>query len=85
MTSYRWPAELARPAERAASLVAELGKWLDERGVRWLWKNEYTGEVHSGYEQLIELCSGGFEAAAWFQTTVLPAIAAKTSVEGGGV
>ncbi len=62
-----------------AVLVAELGKWLDERGVRWEWKNEFTGEVHGGddrYERLIDLVSGGFEASAWLRATVLPAIAA---------
>ncbi|MFC5744764.1 hypothetical protein [Actinomadura rugatobispora] len=62
-----------------ASLVADLGKWLDERGVRWLWENEFTGEIHSGYERLIDLCTSGFEATAWFRSTVLPAI------ENGGV
>jgi hypothetical protein len=57
-----------------ASLVSQLGQWLDERGVRWLWENEFTGEVHSGYERLVDLCTGGFEASAWFRTSVLPAI-----------
>lgn len=68
-----------------ALLVAELGRWLDERGVRWEWRNEFTGEVHGGedrYERLIELCSGGSEATAWYRTTVLPAIAAHI-VDGG--
>lgn len=62
-----------------AVLVAEIGKWLDERGVRWEWRNEFTGDVHGGedrYERLIDLVSGGFEASAWFRTSVLPAIAA---------
>lgn len=62
-----------------AVLVAEIGKWLDERGVRWEWKNEFTGEVHGGddrYERLIELVSGGFEASAWLRAAALPAIAA---------
>lgn len=60
-----------------ARLVAELGAWLDAKGVRWMWKNEFTGEVHEGYESLIELASGGFEASAWFRTMVAPAIAAR--------
>lgn len=62
-----------------AVLVSEVGKWLDERGVRWEWKNEYNGEVHGGddrYARLIDLVSSGFEASAWFRATVLPAIAA---------
>ncbi len=65
-----------------AMLVAEVGKWLDERGVRWEWRNEFTGEVHGGdqrYERLIERVSGGFEAGAWFRTSVLSAIAAPVT------
>ena len=57
-----------------ARLVAELGIWLDQRGKRWKWENEFTGEIHEGYEQLIQLASGGFEATAWFRTMVVPAI-----------
>ncbi|MFF0597878.1 hypothetical protein [Streptomyces antibioticus] len=60
-----------------AELVAKLGQWLDGRGVRWEWMNEFTGEIHTGYSRLIDLASGGFEASAWFRTTVLPAIAAE--------
>lgn len=58
-----------------ARLVAELGVWLDAKGVRWKWKNEFTGEVYEGYDALIGLASGGFEATAWFRTVVAPAIA----------
>lgn len=60
-----------------AEYVARLGRWLDERGVRWEWMNEFTGEIHTGYSRLIELASGGFEASAWFRTSVLPIIAAE--------
>lgn len=76
-TAYGYRDEQGRGCgDLHAVLVAELGRWLDERGVRWLWENEFTGEIHSGYERLIELCSGGFEASAWFQSTVMPAISA---------
>jgi hypothetical protein len=74
-TAYSYKDEQGRGCgDLHASLLADLGRWLDERGVRWAWKNEFTGEVHTGYEQLIELCTGGFEASAWFRTTVAPAI-----------
>lgn len=66
-----------------ARFVAELGLWLDARGIAWKWRNEFTGEVHEGYESLIGLASGGFEASAWFRTTVAPAIAAHIAREGG--
>jgi hypothetical protein len=59
-----------------AVLVGEVGRWLDERGIGWSWRNEFTGEVHTGYESLTELMTGGFEASAWFGSTVLPAILA---------
>lgn len=60
-----------------AEYISRLGQWLDAKGVRWEWENEFTGDVHTGYSRLVELASGGFEATAWFQTTVLPAIAAE--------
>ena len=76
-----------------AVLVSEVGKWLDERGVRWEWRNEYSGDVHGGedrYDRLIDLVSSGFEASAWFRTSVLPAVAAslgatdtETRLDGG--
>jgi hypothetical protein len=65
-----------------AEYIAKLGQWLDERGVRWEWENEFTGEIHTGYGQLVELASGGFEASAWFRTSVLPAIEAEAQKGG---
>jgi hypothetical protein len=61
-----------------AALVALVGKWCDERGARWEWRNEYTGDIHGGetrYERLLDLMKQGSEAAAWFRNSVLPAIA----------
>ncbi|MFJ2110535.1 hypothetical protein ACIOEX_01180 [Streptomyces sp. NPDC087850] len=62
-----------------AEYIAKVGQWLDAKGVRWEWQNEFTGEIHTGYSRLIDLASGGFEASAWFRSTVLPAI----QTEGG--
>lgn len=74
-TAYGYKDEQGRGCgDLHACYVAELGKWLDERHVRWKWENEFTGEIHSGYDRLIELCTGGFGATAWFQTTVMPAL-----------
>lgn len=60
-----------------AEYVAKLGQWLDAKGVRWEWENEFTGEIHTGYSRLIDLASGGFEASAWFRTAVRPFIEAE--------
>lgn len=57
-----------------AVLVGELGQWLTGRGKRWLWCNEFTGEIHDGPARLVELVSGGADAQAWFLSSVLPAI-----------
>lgn len=65
-----------------AEYVAKLGQWLDAKGVRWEWENEFTGEVHTGYTRLIDLASGGFEASAWFRTSVLPVIEAEARKGG---
>ena len=79
-TAYGYQQDGMGCGDLHAALVSHLGEWLDGRGIRWSWQNEYTGEVHGGpdrYARLIDLASAGFESAAWFQTTVLPAIAAK--------
>lgn len=60
-----------------ARVVAELGQWLDGKGIRWEWRNEFTGEVHQGYDGLAELGSGGAEASDWFRNIAAPAIAAR--------
>ena len=62
-----------------ALIVAQMGKWLDERGVRWRWQNEFTGEVHEGYGRLSDLGSNGRQASQWFRSTVLPVIAGRAS------
>lgn len=43
-------------------------------GVRWKWLNEYTGEVHEGYDQLVSLVGSSDQAVAWFNNEVKPAI-----------
>jgi hypothetical protein len=58
-----------------ARVVAELGHWLDERGIPWSWKNEFTGEIHERYAGLTELGGGGAEASDWFRSIVAPVIA----------
>lgn len=62
-----------------ARLVAELGQWLDGKGLRWSWVNEFTGDTHWGYEGLTDLGSGGAEASSWYRNIVAPAIAAITA------
>lgn len=61
-----------------ARLVAELGKWLDGKGLHWSWENEFTGQIHQGYEGLTELSSGGASAASWFRDIVAPALGLET-------
>jgi hypothetical protein len=67
-----------------AAFVAGLGEWLDARGIEWKWLNEFTSEVHQGYERLDELVSGGIEATTWFRNVVSPAIAARFTEPAGG-
>lgn len=59
-----------------ASVVVDLGKWLQERGVTWRWVNEYTGEIHAGFEGLDDFVGSGEQARDWFQNMALPAIKA---------
>ncbi len=59
-------------------LVTELGLWLDVRNIAWSWENEFTGEIHRGYENLPDLAGGGDSASAWFER-VFPAILSGVS------
>lgn len=77
--SYKHIAEGYGCGALHARIVADLGLWLDERGVRWEWENEFSGEVWGGddrYAHLVDLDRGGKDANAWFTGTVLPAIMA---------
>jgi len=57
-------------------MIVRLGTMLAERGVPWQWRNEYTGELHSGFDGLDGLLHVGDEANAWFEGIALPAIMA---------
>lgn len=66
-----------------ALYVAALGKWCDDRGILWKWKNEYTGEWFDRFDGLAEFGNshdkpGG--ANDWFTGSVLPAIQAMGGV-----
>jgi hypothetical protein len=68
-----------------ARLVAQLGNWLDERGLPWKWQNEYTGEWFDRYDGLDEFVNAhkSTGAADWFDNIVLPLI--EHGVRGGPV
>jgi hypothetical protein len=60
-----------------ARLVAQLGAWLDSRGLEWKWQNEYTGEWFDRYDQLAEFAGYHESSGAddWFRNVAQPAIA----------
>jgi hypothetical protein len=68
-----------------AALLSELGAWLTAQGIRWEWRNEFTGDVHVGPDGLTELGGAGAEAQDWFANTVLPAVFIEQARNGGGV
>lgn len=77
-TAYGYSGPEGGCGDLHARLVAELGRWLDGKGIRWSWQNELTGEIHRGYEGLEELGMGGLKALEWFAFEVEPAITALT-------
>lgn len=84
-TAYGYRGKEGGCGDLHAWFVFELGKWLDERGTRWQWRNEFTGEVFDGNAGLESLCTLGAEASAWMREKVLPAILARVaSHEGSG-
>lgn len=54
-TSYSYQGPEGGCGDLHARYVAELGKWLDDQGIGWEWRNEFTGEVHQRYDGLTEL------------------------------
>jgi hypothetical protein len=76
-TAYSYADEHGGCGDLHARLVARLGLWLDAKGVRWSWRNEFTGDVHGGedrYDRLGELLQSGAHARTWMETVVMPAI-----------
>ena len=65
-----------------AALIRLFGAYLDKHGVQFSWKNEFTSEVHDGYNNLDDLGAQGANAGEWFRNVVLPAIAPQLAVEG---
>jgi hypothetical protein len=76
-TSYDYRDANGGCGDLHARLVAQLGQWLDSKGIAWSCKNEFTGDIHGGpdrYDRLGDLCEDGAAARDWFATSVLPAI-----------
>lgn len=74
-TAYGYRDEQGRGCgDLHASLIAQLGQWLDDSGVRWSWMNDSHCETWTGYDHLVDLCEAGAAASNWFRTTVMPAI-----------
>jgi hypothetical protein len=61
-------------AELHARYIVTLGQWLDGLKIGWAWENEFTGELHTGYDALGEFARQGGSASNWFRNTVLPKI-----------
>lgn len=64
-----------------AALIRLFGDYLDKHGVQFSWENEFTGEVHDGYNNLDDLGAQGANAGEWFRNVVLPAIASPKAIE----
>lgn len=73
--SYRGPNGQSCNDLHAYYIVA-LGRWLSDRGIRWCWHNEYSGEWFDGVNGLETLSQAGAEAQDWFHAVAVPAIAA---------
>jgi len=65
-----------------ATILDQLGTFLDRQGVRWSWQNEFTGDIYRGHDGLATLGSSAREARNWFVGEVLPAILARDLAEG---
>jgi hypothetical protein len=75
-TGYSYRDEHGGCGDLHARLVHQLGRLMYAGDVSWSWRNEFTGELHQGYDGLEALGSGGRKAEHWMRETVLPAIEA---------
>lgn len=57
-----------------SQLHALLLFYLDELGYKFLWKNEYTGEISNQLEGIDNFIGSGESAMDWFNTVVKPFI-----------
>lgn len=55
-------------------LHALLLYYLDDLGYKFLWKNEYSGEINNQLEGIAEFIGNGADAANWFANVVKPMI-----------
>lgn len=68
-TNLGWQGPEGGSGELHARFVADLGRWLDGKGIRWSWLNtvtsdiELAGEIHRGHQGLAELREGSIRAA----------------------
>lgn len=73
-TAYGAVSKGLRCSELHGRLIVELGDWLDGRGARLKWMNEYSGAVYDGLDGIASLIGDGDQAMAWFDRQVAPVL-----------
>lgn len=81
-TAYGYLDELGGCADLHARVIFVLGHWCNERKLRFIWQDEYSGTWYSDLASLETFLTHGSEANAWFENVARPAIEA-TTVEAG--
>jgi hypothetical protein len=73
-TAYSYEGPEGDCGDLHARIISQLGAWLTARNISWKWMNEFTGEVHDGYDGLSDLGESGRDASDWLRNTGLPVI-----------
>jgi hypothetical protein len=55
-------------------LVKAYREYFEPRGVDFVWKNEFTGDLYKNLDGIETLLDGGAEATAWFENVLIPAV-----------
>lgn len=77
-TAYGYRREGLGCGQLHARYVQTLGRWCEQNGWPYHWKNEFTGEWHTDWRLAAEeLVEGGNRANEWFENIVMPRIIAQ--------
>lgn len=79
-TAYGYRSEFGGCAQLHSRYIVALHDWLETKGVRIKWRNEFTGEIFDGLDGLDGFGNDGDAARDWFKS-ILPGVLTRALEE----
>lgn len=79
-TAYGYVSKVGGCSQLHTTYIIALHDWLEAKGVRIKWQNEFTGEIHDGLDGLEEFGTSGEDARKWFKS-IMPGVIASIAAE----